>query len=246
MIRAIKNNLIIILKRAYIKLRLYLLFSGNIFPQDLLKQFLNYKKFIKKKKISNLKNIIDLGANSGNWSILFKTIHKNSNFFLIEANSKHIDKIKKISNFFHIGLLDKSNGFKNFYVYEAFNGTGSSIFKENSNHKYTIKRLKTSTLDKVLNKKFSKKSYDLLKLDTQGSELDILKGATNTLRKTRYIITEMQIQNYNFKSPNYSELNNFLKKKGFKKVKKLYSHIVNGKISQSDVMYVNKNFKKVI
>ena len=50
MIRAIKNNLIIILKRAYIKLRLYLLFSGNIFPQDLLKQFLNYKKFIKKKE----------------------------------------------------------------------------------------------------------------------------------------------------------------------------------------------------
>ena len=243
MLKDYKYYLIIYIKKIYIILRLYVFFQNNIFPQDLLKQYLNYRKFIKKGGNKKFKNIIDIGANSGNWTILFKNIYPNSNFFLIEANPVHKFKLSKITENYYMGLLDKSVGYKNFYIYKAFNGTGSSLFKENSNHSYITKKIKTTTLDEVLYKKFSKKNYDLIKLDTQGSELNILKGAKKILKKTKYIITEIQIKNYNLKSPNYKKLNYFLKKNGFKKIQNLYTHIVDNKISQSDVLYKNINIR---
>jgi len=239
----IKNYIIINLKKFYLFFKIYLILPNIIFPSDLFNQFLNYKKILKKKQLYNFKNIVDIGANSGNWSILFKSLYTQSKFFLIEADKKHENKIAKISKLFHIGLVDKSKSFKRFYIYNDFNGTGSSIFKEKSNHKYKIKKMKTATLDKILKKKFSKKYYDLIKLDTQGSELNILKGATETLKKTQFIIAEIQIKNYNINSPNYKEFNSYLKKKNFKKVATLFNHVINNEISQSDVLYKNLKIK---
>jgi len=237
----IKNLIIISIKKIYIFFKIYLIFPNIIFPNDLFNQFVNYKKIIQKKKLYNFKNIIDIGANSGNWSILFQSLYTNCNFFLIEADVKHKKKINIISNLFHIGLLDKSKFTKNFYIYKAFNGTGSSIYKERSKHKYITKKMRTVTLDQILKKKFHKNKYDLIKLDTQGSELNILKGASDTLKKTKYIITEIQIKNYNINSPDHKKLNNYLKKKGFKKVQNLYSHIINDELAQSDILYENLN-----
>ena len=81
MLNNYKYYLIIFFKKIYIILRLYLILPINIFPSDLLKQFLNYRKFVKKSGKKKFKNIIDIGANSGNWTILFKNIYPNSNFF---------------------------------------------------------------------------------------------------------------------------------------------------------------------
>ena len=38
---------------------------------------------------------------------------------------------------------------------------------------------------------------DLIKIDTQGSELDILKGAENTIKGVKHLIVELQHVQYN-------------------------------------------------
>jgi len=52
---------------------------------------------------------------------------------------------------------------------------------------------------------------DFIKLDTQGSELDILKGATKIVGKTPLIFTEMPIIEYNKGAPKFSEYMDFFK-----------------------------------
>ncbi len=103
--------------------------------------------------------------------------------------------------------------------------------------------MKTSTLDKIIYKKFNKKKYDLIKLDTQGSELNILKGGIKTLKKTKYLITEIHFKNYNIGSASHKELNSFLENNGFKKVDILFNHYMKNKLFFSDVLY--KNMREV-
>ena len=39
--------------------------------------------------------------------------------------------------------------------------------------------------------------YDLIKIDTQGSELDIIEGGINTFNNAKVVITEVSFDNYN-------------------------------------------------
>ena len=245
----IKNILILNIKklilysRIYKFIPIYLLVFFDIFPRDLFGLFLSYKKIMKKNNLYNFENIIDIGSNSGNWTILFKFLYRKSNFFLIEADKKHSSRIRMISKDYHIGVLDKSISSKKFYIYDSYNGTGSSLFKEKSDYDFTIKKMKTSTLDKIIYKKFNKKKYDLIKLDTQGSELNILKGGIKTLKKTKYLITEIHFKNYNIGSASHKELNSFLENNGFKKIDILFNHYMKNKLFFSDVLY--KNMREV-
>ena len=63
---------------------------------------------------------------------------------------------------------------------------------------------------------FNKKKYDIIKINTQGSELNILNGANRTLKKTKMIIIEINIFKYNQNKVEYYDIFKFLDKKGFK------------------------------
>jgi FkbM family methyltransferase len=52
-------------------------------------------------------------------------------------------------------------------------------------------RIKTRTLDSILDEKFPDFSFDLLVLDTQGSEFKVLQGAHKLLKTVRYVFTEV-------------------------------------------------------
>ena len=107
-----------------------------------------------------------------------------------------------------------------------------SIFKPPLSEKFKIKKIKINKLDSVLKLKFFKDRYDLIKIDTEGSELNILKGANKTLKKTKYLILEIY-------SIDKNKINTYLSKKGFKIVKSLYSHMRQKKIVREDVLYKN-------
>ena len=77
---------------------------------------------------------------------------------------------------------------------------------------YLNQKKKTITLDKLLNEKVQ---FDLIKMDVQGSELDIIKGGKNIIMKSSALILEMQISEYNKGAPMMNEIVAYLKKKNF-------------------------------
>jgi FkbM family methyltransferase len=56
----------------------------------------------------------------------------------------------------------------------------------------------------------------LIKLDTQGSELDILRAGTITLSRTRFVLTEMSNHGHYRGGCRYHELDAFLRARGFR------------------------------
>ena len=200
--------------RNKIFLKKILIYFGFYFflPKDLVCQFKKFKEVNK----NECKNIVDIGANVGNWTLLYRSLFKNCNFFLIEAEQSHSEQIKLISKYFYLGALYSKVIKKIFFYTNKYGGTGSSFYKENTNIKFQKKLLFTNTLDRVMNNFFNKKKYDLIKIDTQGSELDILKGAKRTLKKTEMLIIEINIFRYNHNNIEYYDIFKFLDKKGFK------------------------------
>jgi FkbM family methyltransferase len=221
----------IIIKRIFIYFNLYF-----FLPKDLVTQFKNFKKI----NVYNCKNVIDIGANSGNWSLLFKSLFKNSNFFLIEADNFHLEKIKLVSRNYYIGALFSKIKNTYFFYSRKFGGTGNSLYKENSSIIFKKKNITTITLDKVLKIHFNKSKYDLIKLDTQGSELDILMGAKKTLKRTKMIICEIQIFRYSNNKVNYFEIFSFLNKYGFKLKSILNEYYKFNNLIHIDCLFIKK------
>jgi FkbM family methyltransferase len=152
----------------------------------------NFIYFIARKS----RNIIDIGANIGWYSLNFnliknvKSIHAFEaiprNFKFLQHNVKINNSIKIIPN--NIALSD-SNGKSIFFWTKK--ETGSASMRNNQNRRSINKILcKTNTLDNYINKK--KLKIDLIKCDVEGSELLVFKGSYFSLKKYKPVVfTEM-------------------------------------------------------
>jgi hypothetical protein len=69
------------------------------------------------------------------------------------------------------------------------------------------------SLDDIFKKKIN---IDLLKIDTQGNELNVLKGSKKLLKNIKFIKLELMLYDYYEKSYSISDIELFLKKFNFK------------------------------
>lgn len=148
------------------------------------------------------KVIYDIGSCVGHWCNKAKAVWPEATIYLFEAMDSVEFLYKEWGYDYHIGLLSNANNRELiFYQNDLFPG-GNSYYRENSIHteayfgKDSERLLKTYTLDTVIeNKGFP--CPDMIKLDVQGSEIDILKGATNALLSCKHLIVELQHTQYN-------------------------------------------------
>ena len=122
------------------------------------------------------------------------------------------------------------------------NHSGDSYYLEQTNfYKKDIKAIKkiTSTLDDIVNeKKFT--LPDLIKIDTQGAEIDILKGASNTISKASLIYLECPIVKYNLNAPNFNDYINYLETINFLPYEICEIHYINKVLVQIDIIFIKK------
>lgn len=197
------------------------------------------KKTIFPKNL-RLNEIIDVGVAYGTDFLIQN--YPRAKYHLIEPNKKFwpfIEKelLKKIKGkLYKIGADEKKRRVK-LYLLDV---SSSFIKRENLKKKHPFEYIETSKLDLIFkNKKFKKKS--LLKIDTEGYELKVLKGSIQVLKKIDYLILEVRINNV--KTYNPSELISFCYKNNFiwKDILKVY-YLKNG-ISYFDILFEKKILK---
>lgn len=196
--------------------------------------------------------IFDVGCFIGNFSrnLKKKLNLKNKNFYLFDANPN-----LKIKDFKYNNLVfsDKIQN-KNFYLNEFFPSSGSSLKEDTKNDlkwNYTRKlitlspnkgfkilKVKTNTIDNFCkNNKIIK--IDILKIDVEGSELEVLKGSKKILNKTHLIQLEIYQNKKNFTKIE-KKIILFLKKYNFYKIreKKIWSVSLFSNLIGKDVLFV--------
>ena len=139
---------------------------------------------------------IDIGANVGNYSkyLLENSLTKIIAFEPMPQSFKELKNLKKKYkerlNIFNIGVGDKQTSKtlyydKNNLQWANFNNEVNSIdYLRNNNKKI---KCKINTLDNLLKKKIKLKikKIDLIKIDTEGFEFEVLKGAQKTIKKLK-------------------------------------------------------------
>ena len=196
-------------------------------------------RFHKNKGI-NFKNVLDIGACNGSWSLLVKSIFPGANILMLEANNDKEHILKKIGNYKIALLSSEANKEVNYYKSLSDDASGNSIYLENTNYKFIPEKRITTTLKLIVPKDVN---YDLIKMDVQGSELDIIKGGLDIIKKTKFLLLELQIFEYNKDAPMLSEVLTYLKNINFDLVDVfdlLYSS--SGSLIQIDGFFVNRDF----
>ena len=95
---------------------------------------------------------------------------------------------------------------------------------------------------KTKQKNFKKKEkIDLLKIDTQGNELNVLKGSKKLLKNIKFIRLELMFYDYYEKSYVFSDIELFLKKFNFKifNILEVQQNPINYKTDWIEVLFYN-------
>ncbi len=146
----------------------------------------------------------DVGANVGNYSKLLLNEYHNSIIYAIEPHPKNFVKLKEnlSSSVKTMNLaLGSSKGDLVLFDRDDFEGSSHASLYEDVikelHHKKTIEsKVKINTLDNLAIE-LGVNNIDLLKIDTEGHELEVLKGASMLLEKQSISVIHIEFNEMN-------------------------------------------------
>jgi FkbM family methyltransferase len=215
---------------------------------------------IKKKYKKDIKYFYDIGAKVGVWSLCLNNIFNNMQINCFEPSTITFDILKKnisknkLNNtkLYNLALADK-NSFEyislpinliqegNYFSDGHFSLKGNSLFYR--------ERVETKMIDSILqiNSLNLNKEIFFFKIDTEGYELEILKGGIKTFSQIKNLILVLEFSKKMFYFSKENYLNDFslrlelLKNMGFKKI----YYIINDEINSIEISQLNlSNFFK--
>jgi FkbM family methyltransferase len=187
------------------------------------------------------KVIYDIGCCVLHWTREAKKIFPEAEIILFDAFG---DAEFMYSDYkYHIGVLsNEDNKIVKWYenkVEPAGNSYYKEIGNEHSERLFPIDNYVnkiTYTLDTII-KQYNFPYPDLIKIDTQGSEIDIINGSMNALKNTKYLIVELQHMKYNDGACLSHQSINLIENLGFKCIAEKFNETpVDG-----DYCFENKN-----
>jgi len=192
-----------------IKARLRDLGSQRLIPRDHVEYLIQLKNEGFEPRV-----IYDIGACVLHWTNEAQRIWDRAEFVAFEAMDASEFLYQERGLKYHMGVLSDVSGKEVDFYQNDYHPGGNSYYKENEEvNPETVnyfneshrRRLRTVTLDAVRRlKQFP--DPDMIKMDVQGAEMDVLKGALETLQTVKHIVLELQVIDYNKGAPKRDEV----------------------------------------
>ena len=225
---------------------------------------------IRKKKSPSLKShlfnlidqytidvVIDVGANHGQFGNLLRSIGYQGQILSFEPTKKSFEILSQASSadarwkIYPLGLADKKMTKKiNVFASSDFNSLLQPSDMGKTSFKSKLKKLRTEsinieTLNSVLTQHALMDKRIFLKMDTQGYDLHVFKGASKYYSNISCLLTEISFQPIYQKMSDYHEAIAFYEKKGFS-VSDLYpvSRQKDSSIIEMDCFMINTQLKQ--
>ncbi|MDQ3193231.1 MAG: FkbM family methyltransferase [Bacteroidota bacterium] len=194
----------------------YLIFRGNFEKDE--QQFLN--SFLKPGA-----TFLDIGANIGFFSLLAsKKVQNHGKVFSFEPVPSTFKKLKenieinKCKNItvFNNALSDNKETLAMQVSIDGFDAW-NSFGKPSGGNKFSEIQFQTDTIDNLISTKLFSDKIDLIKIDVEGWELFVLKGAEKILLSDYGTVFMIEFNDENFKGAGYigNDIFDFLESYGF-------------------------------
>ena len=223
-------------------------------------------KLIKKISNDNSTYLVDCGSNFGFYSLFVASLSKKNKITSIEASNQIFkDQIEniKLNNFQSVEIFNYAASNTNdlfVELNESKNDWESSISHSQFN-RIGKKKVKTITIDQLIQDKKISNFHLIIKIDVEGHEMNVIKGAYNTIKLySPLIIIEFSKFIVMNDKNDYENLDHFLNKYDYHvydaEYKKIDLKIVKNRLNKlSKNMYgignnflikKNSNFEKMI
>lgn len=161
----------------------------------------------------NPATILDIGGYKGDWARTAHEIWPEARITIFEANEERAPFLKAaaeaVGGTYHISLLGAEDGVEvPFTVLDS----GSSVFEPRNSFARTQTTRTLKTIDTLM---ADLPAVDFMKLDTQGYELEILKGASRLMPTAQAILLEVALIEINRGGPLLHDVVAFMKERGF-------------------------------
>jgi FkbM family methyltransferase len=201
------------------------------------------------KKYFEPNSILDIGANVGQFYNEIKSIFPDSYYYLIEGNDSCEVVLESLNVDYSICLLSDIEKEVDFYIRKNEpRCTGNSIYRENTSFydddQIVIEKKQTKTLSNLLNNQ----TFDLIKIDVQGSEIDIINGGLDIFKNAKGILMEISLIEYNQNAPTKEFVYNYMDKLGFTPIEHIgdINHPLTYELIQQDILFLNKNYDNTL
>jgi len=201
-----------------------------------------------------INTLLDVGANSGQYALIMRESGYIGTIHSFEPTSKAfkiLDKKAKKDENWHVYNIAIGSTTGEVEINISQNSFSSSILEIEALHvasaplsRYVSKeKVPIDTIDnlfQVINKG-SESVY--LKMDTQGYEAEVLKGAENSLSKIKCVQLEMSLAPLYKNEWLFEEMMAFLTKKNFGlyTIEPEFYNATSGQLLQADAIFYNKN-----
>lgn len=196
--------------------------------------------------------IVDVGGLIGKTAVMYSESFPNLEVFLYEPIQQNFNEIQKnTATYKNIKAFKKAlgNSIGKSKINVAGRVSSSSLLELNSStspeifsgymEKKSTEEIEINTLDAEIPKD---KNILILKLDVQGFELEVLKGGMLTLNRTACIVLETGTHNAYVGSPQYHDIDEFLRHHDFVIYDILPSTKNKGQLVEWDSIYIHKRF----
>ncbi|MBT8587049.1 FkbM family methyltransferase [Polynucleobacter paneuropaeus] len=203
--------------------------------------------------------ILDIGANNDESSGNFLKIFKRANIYAFEPNNNHLTRLEALKKI--------SKGRFNYYISGVGSRSGSASLKVHINHDASSSFLNLSVVGAKALQSFTKMNLEdqgimnskiitlneffkdidyknkriLLKSDTQGYEMEVLRGAENIIEHISVVQIELDFINFYNNQSSAEDIIFFLYQKNFSLRGFTYPPGLNefGEILSSDFIFYN-------
>ena len=169
--------------------------------------------------------IYDIGANTGTWSCLAKSLFPGARLEAFEPLTMHAAAFHQMTAAWpkdvhlHACALGATEGSATMQVMDFSDASSLLPVTDEGRREFKITPVKEEQVPvmplDVLVRREKLPPPDLLKLDVQGYELEVLRGAPDCLRQARAVLLEVSFRSFYQAQPLFPEIHAFLHAHGF-------------------------------
>jgi len=188
-------------------------------------------------------SVLDIGVARGTPELYSAFPATKSAYLLVEANPNFKTEVERLavslSAQHRMVFCGEKEGTVDFTVYRN-QGLSSAYLAARSLEQLERLTIPTVPLDLLVQETGMKPPY-LLKIDVEGAELDVLKGALRTLSQTEAVIIETSIGKRRVGAAEFGDVVCFMREQGFSVFDLLSGSNWKGRLSLVDAVFVRKD-----